>query len=206
MFFLTEQDKKILQKLIAREKQRFPELLNKVQERALQMSPEVYIARHKDVNGTIGAIDGDEPGMAPCHIFKIDHTADPPVLEAITYPDGTNKELEVWNIAPQDIPYGYLEVRRTKFGRWLAAVSGDAMIIARVIAPEDGISSGQTRPCEPTWFSDGRDLGPLPIAPLQVENTMGVTVGETGNHVMLVHTKDADWHVLVDVRACEDML
>lgn len=123
VLFLTEQDKRLLQGLLDRERR---ELANtpgrpgdESREHDEHQAPETYIARTPPggipaLLEQVGSGIRDEPGWANCYIYQI--------VEGLIYPV-SNLFKKVYNLSHERIGGGrWIPVTRDKYGKWIALV------------------------------------------------------------------------------------
>lgn len=98
-------------------------------------APEAYVARPQDEEGIPALVRGgtyDVPGKALCDIFMITENADgdPEIRPIAEYAH------EVYNITTSVISKDWVQVTRSKDGRWIAvAATGNALFMAILRAP-----------------------------------------------------------------------
>lgn len=94
---------------------------------ALTASPEIYVARplqRKPIPARTITPSGDEkPGRAECGIYrlKFNKTVNDWIIEEVMLPNGRQKILTVYNTDDKPLEWDFYDLRRDKFGRWLAS-------------------------------------------------------------------------------------
>lgn len=127
---LNENDKRIIQGLINREKTRVQDKPPRVGrldwlEGTDHHPPETYVAYPQSAGGIpalsagTGAGGSDEPGSATCDIYLID--ADGDLVEP-----GASFSKTVYNLTTDVLAQDWMTVTRTKYGKWIAVVSGSS--------------------------------------------------------------------------------
>lgn len=126
-FLPSAKDKAVLQKLIARENRRIEAAPPQVTRLGWldgtdHHPPEVYVAYPQSATGipalTRGADDDpDEPGSDDCDIYKINPDGE------LVEPDASFSKV-VHNLTTTSLPQDWMTVTRTKYGKWMAIVSG----------------------------------------------------------------------------------
>ena len=155
LYGLTDDDKALIESMIRREVTRRINTPIRDEMPGHSFAPDVYIALPP--SGGIPALtraagtsagDGDKPGSAICNIYRIDYTVDPEVLEPVDGLDAT-----VFNLSTTAVDEDWIEVKRTKFGIWLAATSSSSSLEIRegvlgqnLVAATHGIDTPATAP------------------------------------------------------------
>lgn len=160
------------------------------------MAPEVYIAKVPDAgipgltpaSETGTATDQDHPGYAECDIYRILEVNGSPSLVEV---GGFNKR--VYNLSEDtiDADVRWITVLRSKFGQWLAAVSGSPSggggvgILTSNVTPATNILTGATFATADRIISDPDNPGDRMLGPSVALTNRDTTLsGNTGDLVM----------------------